>query len=163
MPSLADLPNSSRCRVLTPDPILDVASGADLLNALDKLFTQFTREDRITTWACAVEHGGAALVLAWTPEVALSGCSHDKINRLLLHHEDQTGRKLLTPPPLVIQVDGAWRCTDRAGLRTHASTATPLIDARIEQLGAWRERGLITVGVSWAASLLTRPTPVSPT
>ncbi|MEK7415784.1 MAG: hypothetical protein AAB263_20955 [Planctomycetota bacterium] len=163
MPTLAELPDSSHCRVLTPSPVLDEAGGAALITAFDKILAQFAREDRMTTWGTAVEHRGAAFVIAWTPDVALSGCSHDKINRMLQHYEMRLSLQLVTPPPLVIQIDGIWRCTDRAGLRAHATATTPLIDARIEQLGAWRTRGLTTVGASWAAGLLSpRSNPVVP-
>jgi hypothetical protein len=146
------LPDDAHCRILTPHPATD---PAELLAGLDKLFAQFVREDRLQAWACTAEHAGAALVLAWSPGRPLSGCSHDRINRLLVHHEERTGSLLLAPPPICIQVDGAWRCVDRQGLRAVADASTPLLDSRLERLGDWRARGLSTVGASWAAALIT--------
>jgi len=116
---------------------------------MDKLFAQFVREGRCQTWSCTGEHDGAALVLAWTPDVALSGCSHDKIHGVLAVH----GRDPV-PPPFCVQVEGAWRCLDRAGLRRLATRDTPMLDHRVERLGEWRRRGLTTVGGSWAGVLV---------
>lgn len=151
MSSLEALPDDARCRILCPHP---ACAPAELLTGLDKLFAQFAREDRLSAWACASQHADAALVLTWTPGAPLSGCSHDRINRLLVHHEERTGCQLLAPPPICIQVDGAWRCVDRRGLRTAATLSTPLLDTRLERLGDWRSRGLTTVGASWAAGLM---------
>lgn len=151
MPALGD---DARCRILTPDPGLTPAAAAALVAGLDKLFAQFAREDRLAAWSCTVEHDGAAVVLAWSPEAPLSGCSHDKLNRLFATHEERGGACLLTPPPICVQVDGRWRCLDRIGLRRLATADTPMLDHRLERLGDWRSRGLTTVGASWAARLL---------
>ncbi len=145
------LPDDASCRVVTCDPPL---SDDALPEALGKLFAQFVREQRCDAWSCMREHAGAALVLAWTPDVALSGCSHDKINGVLASHE-RDGRRLLAPPPMCIRTDDGWRCVDRAGLRRLATAATAMLDHRLERLGDWRTRGLTTVGASWAAALLS--------
>lgn len=140
------LPDEARCRIiLCSPPCRDDALAA----AVGKLFAQFAREGRCTSWSCTSEHDGAALVLAWLPDVALSGCSHDKIHGVLAAH----GRDPV-PPPFCVRLNGGWRCLDRAGLRQHAVAATPLIDHRLERLGDWRARGLTTVGASWAAPRL---------
>lgn len=141
-----------RCRILPCHPALPEAST--LPAALDRLFRQFAREGRLGAWSCRREHDGACLVLAWAPAAPLSGCSQDKIAGVLARHEGIDGVALLAPPPLVIQVDGTWRCVDRAMLRRIASAGTPLLDTRIERLGDWRGRGLTTIGASWAAALL---------
>lgn len=154
MSRLGDL---ARCRILTPDPPLSASEAEQLVGALDKLFAQFAREDRLTHWSCSAEHGGAAIVLAWEPDAALSGCSHDKLNRLFANHEERTGRQILAPPPFCVQLGGAWRCLDRSGLRAQAVAATPFIDARVGSLGEWRARGLTSVGASWAGRLLGVP------
>jgi hypothetical protein len=150
------LNDDARCRILCAHPVLTADAGEALCGAFDKLFTQFARENRLERWSCTVEHDGAALVLAWEPGAPLSGCSHDRISRLLAHHEEATGRQLLAPPPFCVQLDGAWRCLDRAGLRAQATAAAPLLDARLERLGDWRTRGLTTVGASWAAAVLAK-------
>jgi len=148
------LPDHARCRIVLSDPALP---DDQLASALDKLFTQFAREQRCDAWSCTRELDGAVLVLAWTPDVSLSGCSHDKINGVLAAHE-RGFHRLLAPPPLCIQIEGRWRCVDRRELRRLATGTTGLIDHRIEQLGAWRSRGVTTVGASWAAGLLNNPT-----
>ena len=140
------LPDAARCRIILCSP--PCADDA-LAVAVGKLFAQFAREGRCERWSCTIEHAGAALVLAWLPDVALSGCSHDKIHGVLAAH----GRDPV-PPPFCVMVDGAWRCLDRAGLRQYANAATPLLDHRLERLGDWRARGLTTVGASWAAPRL---------
>lgn len=139
------LPDDARCRIILCDPPL--ADDA-LAAALGKLFAQFVREQRCTAWSCSVEHDGSALVLAWTPDIALSGCSHDKIHGVLAaHHRDPV------PPPFAIRMNEAWRCVDRGELRRRANADTPLLDQRIESLGDWRARGLTTVGAAWAQYL----------
>lgn len=149
------LTDDARCRIVLLHPAIDSAAGERLRAACDKLFAQFVREGRCEAWSATVEHNGAALVLAWSPAVALSGCSHDKIHGLLAAH----GREPV-PPPLCVRLGDAWTCLDRAGLRARATAATALLDHRLERLGDWRARGLTTVGASWAATLLTpRPLP----
>lgn len=143
------LPDDARCRViLAAPPLADDA----LPRALDKLFAQFVREGRCTAWSCAAEHAGAALVLAWTPDAPLSGCSHDKIAGVLAAH----GRDPV-PPPFCVRLGDVWRCVDRTGLRNLAKADTPFLDHRLERLGDWRTRGLTTVGASWAAAMLRAP------
>jgi hypothetical protein len=149
---MPELPDDARCRILIADP--DFGELAPLIAGLGKLFTQFAREQRLVAWDVYGAHDGAALVLAWSPDAPLSGCSHDKLNGVVALHEARTGCRILAAPPLCIRVDGGWRCVDRAGLRAVADPSTPLIDHRIERLGHWRQRGLTTVGASWAAALL---------
>lgn len=140
------LPDHARCRIILCHP----AAEDDVLpTALGKLFAQFAREQRCEQWSVTRAHDGAALVLAWTPDIALSGCSHDKIHGVLAAH----GRDPV-PPPCCIRIGGSWRCVDRIGLRAQADAATALLDHRLERLGDWRTHGLTTVGASWAAALL---------
>lgn len=143
---MSGLPDDARCRVILCQPPL--ADDA-LPRALDKLFAQFAREGRCRAWSCEAVHEGAALLLAWTPDAALSGCSHDKIHGVLAAH----GRDPV-PPPFCLRLAGGWRCLDRAGARRHAAVDTPLLDHRCERLGDWRIRGLTTAGAGWAAPLL---------
>jgi len=149
---MPELPDDARCRILIADP--DFGDPAQLIAGLDKLFAQFAREQRLVGWDIHSAHDGAALVLAWTPDAPLSGCSHDKLNGVVALHETRTGCRILTAPPLRIRVGGCWRCVDRAGLRAMADRSTPLIDHHLERVGDWRRHGLTTVGESWAAVLL---------
>lgn len=148
------LADDARCRIVLLHPPLDGDAGERLATACVKLFAQFIREGRCDAATAEIEHGGAALVLAWSPAVPLSGCSHDKINALLAAH----GRDPV-PPPCCVRLSDGWRCLDRAGLRAQAAADTPLLDHRLERLGDWRAHGLTTVGASWAAALLPRPIP----
>lgn len=151
------LPDDASCRIIAAHPRLDEAAAGALVAALDRLFAQFAREDRLERWSCSAECDGAVVVLAWTPGRALSGCSYDKIAGVLARHEGLSNSALLAPPPICIRLDGGWTCVDRAGLRARATPATPLLDVRIGRLGDWRSRGSTTVGASWASGLLVRP------
>lgn len=144
------LNDDARCRIVLLHPAVDSAAGERLRTACDKLFAQFVREGRCDAADVSIEHDGAALVLAWSPAVALSGCSHDKIHGLLAAH----GRDPV-PPPFCIRLADGWICLDRAGLRAAATAETPMLDHRLERLGDWHSRGLTTVGASWAANILT--------
>jgi hypothetical protein len=130
-------------RVTPADPPLDDASWTCLESALSKLFAQFEREGRVSTWGCERAAGGAAVVIAWAaPEGVISGCSHDKLSRLLLAQEEGD-RRLVSAPPILVEVDGAPRCVDRAALRAlvadgRVGPSTPVFDLRAETLGAWR-------------------------
>jgi hypothetical protein len=146
------LPDAARCRIILLTPPANPADGERLANACSKLFAQFIREGRCDSASCTIEHDGAALVLAWTSDAPLSGCSHDKIHGVLAAH----GRDPV-PPPFCVQLDGTWRCLARGEFRRTAQVATPLLDHRCERLGDWRAHGLTTVGGSWAAPLLGTP------
>lgn len=145
------LPDAARCRIVLLAPPAAPSEAERLAAACGKLFAQFAREQRCDAFACTVEHDGAALVLAWTPDAVLSGCSHDKINGVLAAHDRDP-----VPPPLCVRLDGDWRCLGRTDFRRLARADTPLIDHRCERLGDWRQRGLTTAGASWAGPLLER-------
>jgi hypothetical protein len=140
---LGHLGDDCLVRITAADPPLDAAAWARLEAALAKLFAQFEREGRVGAWGCERAAGGAAVVIAWSaPEGVISGCSHDKLARLLLAHEEG-GRRLVNAPPILIEVDGSARCLDRAGLRGlvgqgRIGPSTPVYDLRAETLGAWR-------------------------
>ena len=144
------LTDDARCRIVVLHPAMDPTAGERLRTACDKLFAQFIREGRCDAAEISIEHDGAALVLAWSPDVALSGCSHDKIHGLLAAHDRDP-----VPPPFCVRLAEGWACLNRAGLRAKAGADTPMLDHRLEHLGDWRARGLTTVGASWAAPILT--------
>ncbi len=144
------LNDDARCRIVLLNPAVDPAAAERLRTACDKLFAQFIHEGRCDAAEVAIEHDGAALVLAWSPAVTLSGCSHDKIHGILAAY----GRDPV-PPPFCVRLAAGWACLDRAGLRAKAGADTPMLDHRLERLGDWRTRGLTTVAASWAAAILT--------
>ena len=129
-------------RVLTIDPALPAAAAPDLISALDKLFVQFTREDRCHAHAITVEADGRALVIAWEG-APLSGCSHDKINQVLMTHETRTGSSLLAAPPLLVAVAGKPQALMRGSLRQliqdgQVDPDSATWDVRATTLGAWQ-------------------------
>lgn len=140
---LADLSDHARLQLVPCDPPLTLAEGAALAAQLDKLFIQFAREDRIHAWAIAVEVEGALLVIAWEGDSELSGCSRDKVARLLLGHEERSGRRLLSAPPILIATAAGPRCVDRPGLRQLIASGAvdgqaAVYDLHAPTLGAWR-------------------------
>jgi hypothetical protein len=167
---LADLPDDAATRIIAADPAFTPDAWAELATGLDKLFAQFAREDRVRTWACDLAAGGAVAVLAWTGPGPLSGCSHDRIARLLLAHQDRHQRRLLDAPPVVVvPADGRARACDRAGLRAlvaagQVSAATPAYDLATTDLATWR-RGPRPLGAGPFAATLARwataPAPAS--
>ena len=115
---LMDLPVDSALRLFPISPACDVATAQRVQTALAKLFEQFAREARITAWGSGLLASGAVLAVAWQAHETLSGCSHDRLGRLLLHFEDEQ-RRILNAPPLVIEpnprpADGSWACLEEA-------------------------------------------------
>ena len=118
-------------------------TATEIAAAIGKLLAQFTREDRCTTAAAAVEGDGRFLVIAWEGP-PLSGCSHDKIAQVITAHEARSGCALLAAPPIAIGAGAAVRLTDRAGLRHLLETAacdarTPVWNLRAATVGEWRK------------------------
>ncbi len=142
------LGDDADCRIVASDPPLPPDAAAALAAAIAKLFAQFAREGRCRAHACASVLDGAAVVIAWQGDAALSGCSHDKLAKLLAAHE-RDGRRLLAPPPLsVIDRAGTVRCLDRAGVRAGLVAGMldgecQVIDRAVVRLGDWRGRGLV--------------------
>ena len=126
---LDHLPAHSALRLFPISPACDAPTAQRLQMGLDKLFEQFAREARVTAWGCALLASGAVLAVAWQAPETLSGCSHDRLGRLLAHFEDDQ-RRILTAPPIVIETtpraadgrapsleEATVRCCDRAGVR----------------------------------------------
>ncbi|MBA3707578.1 MAG: hypothetical protein H0W83_02015 [Planctomycetes bacterium] len=144
--TLDDLDDACAVRLFPADPSFDRESWSELSAGLSKLFAQFEREGRISAWSCDLVAGGAVVLLAWSSTADLSGCSHDKVARLLATHEERSGRRLLTASPIVVEVAGRARCVDRAALRSlcaqgEVGPATATWDLRVATLGAWRSGG----------------------
>lgn len=161
MPALSELPPTARLVLRPIHPPLAPEAATALIQAIDKLFAQFTREDRISSHAAEVLADGAVLAIAFVDDTPLSGCSHDKLAQVLTAHEARTGSKLLDAPPIMIEVDGRPTCVDRVGLR--ALIAAGRVDAntihwdlRADSVGAWREHGRRPARETWLAPLIER-------
>ena len=149
------LPDAALVRFASCTPALNETATTALIRALDLLGQQFVRENRCAAFAAESACAGHLLVLAWDGP-ALSGCSHDKFNRLFAELGARYGVDFLGAPPLVVAIDGVWTCTDRAGLRAAAARITAVADTRCATLGAWRAQGVGPLAQSWLAGLLVR-------
>jgi len=161
MPALSDLPPTARLVLRPIHPPLAPEAAAALVLAIDKLFAQFTREDRISTHAVEVLADGAVLAVAFVDDTPLSGCSHDKLAQVLAAHEARTGAKLLDAPPIMVEVDGRPTCVDRVGLKALVTAGrvdanTVHWDLRADSIGAWQERGRRPARDTWLAPLIER-------
>ena len=167
MPALSDLPPSAHLVLRPIHPPLAPEAASALVQSIDKLFAQFTREDRISANAVEVLADGAVLAVAFVDDTPLSGCSHDKLAQVLAAHETRTGSTLLAAPPIMIEIDGRPTCVDRGGLRAliaagRAGPETLHWDLRVDTLGAWRDHGRRPAKDTWLAALLARaPTPAN--
>ena len=153
------LPDQASLQLVPCDPPLTLDATASLADQFAKLFAQFAREGRVSTWAVEAQADGSLLAIAWVGDADLSGCSRDKIARLLLTHEERHGRHLLSAPPIVVATHAGVRCVDRRGLReliaTGAVDAESLIyDLRCATLGAWRAAGSVPLAQSPFAALV---------
>ena len=149
---------TARVRIVLPAPAIAPQAANALTVALSKLFAQFIREKRCAQCELRREHDGAAYLIAWAPDVDLSGCSHDKIHAVLAAHE-QDGQRLLDTPPLVVRVDGRWQGCTRRDLRAllaagRVGPTTDCIDTSCRTLGEWRQRGITALGAHPVAPVL---------
>jgi hypothetical protein len=161
MPVLSELPPTARLVLRPIHPPLTPEAAVALIQAIDKLFAQFTREDRISTHAAEVLADGAVLAVAFVDDTPLSGCSHDKLAQVLTAHETRTGSKLLDAPPIMVEVDGQPTCVDRVGLRAliaagRVDANTMHWDLRADSVGAWRGNGRRPARDTWLAPLIAR-------
>ena len=161
MPALSELPPSAHLALRPIHPPLAPEAAAALVQAIDKLFAQFIREDRISTHAVEVLANGAVLAVAFVDGTPLSGCSHDKLGQILATHETRSGCKILDAPPIMVEVDGRPTCVDRVGLK--ALVAANRVDANsihwdlgADSVGAWRDNGRRPARDTWLAPLIER-------
>jgi hypothetical protein len=162
VPTLAELSDTARLRLVPAHPALSDEHGAALLAALDKLCAQFAHEDRLTRWAVELLGDGAVVAFAYEAADVLSGCSHDKLAQILALHEERSGSHLLAAPPIVVEIAGQPRCTDRAGLRAAVADGSVTLDSvhwdvRLDTLGAWRAHGRLPARDTWLSALIQRP------
>ena len=142
---LAALPDTAGVRVHPAEPALPPAAAEQLLTALRKLMAQLAREGRIRRWAVEVAEAGRFLLIAWEdgPGEGMSGCSKDKLAKVVALHEARSGCVLTSAPPLWVEIGGAVSGLMPAAfkelVRSHAITAdTPAWDCTAESLGGWR-------------------------
>jgi hypothetical protein len=163
MPTLSDLPPTAHLVLRPIHPPLAPDAATALVQAIDKLFAQFTREDRVSVHAVEVLADGAVLAVAFVDSTPLSGCSHDKLAQVLKAHEERTGAKLLDAPPIMVEVGGKPTCIDRAGLKAliadgRVTKASIHWDLRVDTIGAWQERGRVPAYTSWLAPIVEQYT-----
>jgi len=156
---VADLPDQSQLRVFASMPAFDSSAAVELQAAIDKLFAQFQREQRVVAWASEVQAAGTVLVVAWTTD-PISGCSHDKLGSVVSLFAERGARRMLDAPPIVVATRDGVRCTDRAGLRQWL--AEGLVDAAsavwlrsATTLGEWRRTAGQRLNDSPLAALLS--------
>lgn len=159
MPALSDLPPSARLALRPIHPPLTPDAANALVQAIDKLFAQFGRENRIAEHAVEVWADGAVLAIGFMDHGQLSGCSHDKLAQVLAAHEARTGAKLLDAPPIMVEVDGKPISVDRAGLKALVAAGRVTRDSthwdlRVDTIGAWQERGRVPAHTSWLAPIV---------
>ncbi|HEX3135066.1 MAG TPA: hypothetical protein VHX44_15990 [Planctomycetota bacterium] len=161
MPTLSELPPTARLVLRPIHPPLAREAATALTQAIDKLFSQFVREDRVSAHAVEVLADGAVLAVAFVDGTPLSGCSHDKLAQVLTAHEARTGAKLLDAPPIMVEVDGRPTCVDRVGLKGliaagRVDANTIHWDLRADTIGVWREHGRRPARDTWLAPLIAR-------
>jgi len=156
-----DLSADAALRVLPCLPALDATAQAQAVAALEVLFAEFAAEGRVTAWRVWCEHDGLVLLMAWQAgqncggSHVLSGCSQDRINRVLADLEASTGASVLAAPGIVVETPAGWQVLTRAGLRRAEVTPdSRMLDVRCTTLGEWRQRGLGHIAHSWLAELL---------
>ena len=162
MTRLADLPADARIRLTSIAPALSEEQSAQLITAIEKLFQQFLREDRICNFATEVLGHGQILAVGWVnTNGPLSGCSHDKLGQILLAHETRSGCQLLDAPPIVVAAPDKLHCVDRAMLKALVTSGVITQDSihwdlRVETLEAWRTTGQRPALDTWLGPVIQR-------
>lgn len=162
MTKLADLPADARIRLTSIAPALSDEQATQLLTAIEKLFQQFLREDRIRHFAAEVLGQGHVLAVSWVnANGPLSGCSHDKLGQVLQAHQTRSGCRLLDAPPIVVTATDGLHCVDRAMLKTLVANGAVTPDSihwdlRVETLEAWRTAGQQPARNTWLGPVIQR-------
>lgn len=143
--ALADLPDTAGLRVHAAEPALPPEAAAELLGALRKLLLQLEREGRIRRWAVEAAEAGRFVLVAWEegPGEGMSGCSKDKLTKVVALHEGRSGCALTAAPPLWVELGGAIQGLLPAGFKEQARAGairpdTPAWDCAATTLGTWR-------------------------
>jgi len=162
MTRLADLPADARIRLTSIAPALSNEHATQLLTAIDKLFQQFLREDRIRHFAAEVMGNGQVLAVGWVnANGPLSGCSHDKLGQVLQAHETRSGCRLLDAPPIVVATTDGLYCVDRTMLKTLVKGGVVTQDSihwdlRVETMEGWRTAGQQPARNTWLGPVIQR-------
>jgi hypothetical protein len=162
MTALTDLPAEARIRLTSIAPAMLPEHAAQLLSAIEKLFQQFLREDRIRQFAADLLGDGHVLAIAWVDaHEPLSGCSHDKLGQVLQAHETRSGCRLLDAPPIVINTTNGLRCVDRIALKKLVHNGEVNHDClhwnlRVETMAEWRAFGQQPARLTWLGPLIQR-------
>jgi hypothetical protein len=152
-----DLPADARCQAWPIVPSLPSDAAMDLAEALAKLMRQFAKEGRCSAWRVQIAADGAAAVVAWA-SLPLSGCSHDKLNQVLTHHEVKHQVRILTAPPMLLLSANGPLAVDRQGLRAglaegRISAQTLVVPLRTQAWATWMA-GPVPLAQSYLAALL---------
>ena len=155
------MPSSARVWVFgAAAPITGAASTA-LLAAVDHHLAHWTAHG--APLMCARDWRDERFLAVAVDESATgaSGCSIDTLFRTLDGMTHQLGTSV-TDSAIVFfrQPDGVIASSSRAAFRAHAQTGavtmtTPVFDATVDTVGAWREQFERPAAVSWHAKLLT--------
>jgi hypothetical protein len=166
------LDDSAAIRVFPAHPALSADAARALVAGIDRLFAAFAKEGRLLDHAAAAVHDGRFVIAAWisggTHHEGISGCSHDKLARLVAEHEQRSGSALLDPPPIGLDLaDGYLRCQPAEFRRRAAAglidTSAMAWDHLLTNLGEWRRRGRRPIADHWLAPVLQRARATAPT
>jgi hypothetical protein len=124
--------------------------------ALDKLGQQFIREGRCETWAQTTVADGRLLVLAWSGGADLSGCSKDKIHKVLEMSHQRGGVDARGIPGMPVRTSGGIELFSRPKLKRAKAAGAVSADAPSWPIGpltaeAWRtQAGAAIAEGAWA-------------
>jgi len=158
--TIDELPDDAMLRVVSACPALPAVAAEAMCLALTKLFAQFQHEGRCSEFAITVAGGGSFMLLAWVGS-PLSGCSHDKIAKLLSLFEQRAAVALLAPPPIVMEGDGQRQFFTHSQFK--AAVIEGLVardvlmwDTMVADLGSWRAGSCRPLSEHWAYPLWQR-------
>lgn len=158
-----DLPDSAQIHIYPVSPGLTADQQASACSSVEKLLQQFEREGSASKAAVACDKNGVVLLIAYDvgSDADISGCRKDKIAKVLKHCEESFNVCILDAPPMLIEVDGAWMATDRAGLRELHEAKTLSLDGlaynvRCEDLGTWRSSAIKPIKDMWMKPIVER-------
>jgi hypothetical protein len=144
-------PDEALVRIQAVQRSLSVAQSQQVEQGIAKLFQHFVREGRCDRGQAEVIENGTFIVIAWVGP-PLSGCSHDKLNALLAHHQ-RDGIEVLGVPPISVRSSDGWRHGTRAHVRGwladgSLAPAAHYLDRTVATMGDWRARGVVPLSAS---------------
>ncbi|TVR13007.1 MAG: hypothetical protein EA401_07865 [Planctomycetota bacterium] len=156
---LDQLAATALLKVYPAYPPLPAQIAGELTTALDKLFVQFAREGRCLCGGAQVVTDGAFVLVAWEGH-DLSGCSYDKIAKILGRYAE-SGHDLLTPPPLIIDRGRGVEWCSHGDFRAAVASGRVSDDAyawdtMAQTLGEWRQGACRPLSQHWIYPLYQR-------